>query len=467
MSHSYDFDLIVIGAGSGGLSAVEFGLALGLKIALVEKSRIGGDCTWTGCVPSKSFLHIARLARTLRDAQTNGFVTVHEARFNLATAQAYLTRKIQEIYEHESPEALRERGVTVLLGTPSFTDPHTIQLNGAKHSAKVFVLATGAHPITPALPGLEEIPYLTYETIWDNVKLPKKLVIIGSGPVACEVGQGYRAFGAEVAIIGERLLPQDEPEASNVLETMFAGEGIERIREKAESVRYHKGEYLVMAHDQAIRGDQVLVATGRRANISGLNLEAAGVAYTDSGITVDKTLKTSTDHIFAVGDCIGGAQFTHYAGFQGFQAVRNAFLPLKATGVVVSPWATFTTPEVAKAGLTEAQARKRFGDQVQTRMWHLTRNDRAVIESATEGFVKLVYRQERILGATIVGLNAADAIQEWSVAITNRIKITDVAGSLHIYPTIGVAAHQLAAEIALENFQEGVWGRVAQRWLRV
>ncbi len=456
-------DLLVIGGGSGGLSALDFALSLGARCALVEKDRIGGDCTWTGCVPSKSLLRVARNAREVRLAAQFG-VNVGEPTVEMARVRDYIQQSVRRIAQAETPEKMRERGIQTHIGAARFLDNKTVEVGGQRLTAKKFIVATGARPTIPDIPGLKDADHHTYETIFENDRLPEHLIVIGGGPIACEIGQAYRFLGAQVTLIAqEGLLERHEPEARDLLTDLFQRDGVEIVQAKAERVDTQDGRITVIAGGQQITGDMLLVAVGRAPVVRGLDLESAGVEYTAGGITVNDSLQTTAPSIYAVGDCLGGPQFTHYAGWQAFHAVRSALLPGKSKGKAISPQATFTMPEVAMTGLTEADAREQHGDKVRADVRPMTKNDRGIAERETEGFVKLVYKGDTILGATLVCPTAGDAINEWTLAIHNGIKLADFAGAIHIYPTYSTASQQVAAEVALKHFLESAVGKIALR----
>lgn len=465
------YDLVVIGGGSAGLTAAGFAVQLGARVALVEKHRMGGDCTWTGCVPSKTLLKVAKVAHEMRTADRHGLTAI-EPSIDLTAVMAHVRAVIADVYQHESPEALRANGIDVFLDTARFLDPHTLAVGNHTLSARRVLLATGAHPFVPPIAGLDGVHYLTYETIWDLEVLPQHLIVIGAGPIGCEMAQAFRRLGARVTLVEAlaQVLPLEDPQASRVLARVFAAEGID-LRLSAEPQRAWQdadGIHLVAA-DKELVGDALLVAIGRRPNVDGLGLERAGVRYSVEGIQVDDQLRTSQQHIYAAGDCIGGYQFTHYAGWQAFIATRNALLPGASKGVSDRvPWTTFTDPEVAHVGLNEAQARERFGDTVMTCEWPMEQVDRALAEGDTAGFIKLVHKPDgEFLGATIVARRAGEMIHEWTIALEQGLKVGDLAGIIHVYPTYSTGAMQAAAAIRVGQLLSGTSGRLTRGLARV
>ncbi len=457
------FDIAIIGAGSGGLTAAGFAAQLGAKVALVEKSRIGGDCTWTGCVPSKALLKAAKVAQEVRQAGHYGIVAA-PPRADMARVRAYVRGVIGEIYAHEAPDELRRNGIEVILAPARFLDAQTIAAGDRTLTAKYFLICTGAHPAQPAIAGLDETPFITYETIFDLDELPPRLAVVGGGPIGCEIAQAFQRLGAQVTLFAERLLPKEEAEVDAALRAVFAREGMRLIPGRARSVRRQNGVIRVESDAGDAEADTLFVAAGRRPNVAGLELEKAGVQADARGIPVDANLRTNVKHIFAAGDVLGGHQFTHFAGWQAFLAARNALLLGSATGFTdIVPWVTFTDPEVAHVGLTEAEARAKHGAAVKVNQWAMARTDRAVCDSDTDGFLKVVSRSDgALLGATLVAPRAGEAITEFTLALNHRLKVTDVANAIHAYPTYSTAAQQLAASVAVESFLSGAAGRVIQ-----
>ena len=464
MQESYD--LIVIGGGSAGLTAARFGAQLGLRVALAEMERVGGDCTWTGCIPSKSLVKAAKIAYDMRSANRYGLNGV-EPIVDLKAVMARGKAVSEEVYQGESPDTLRSEGIDVFFGPARFLDSAMVQLGDTKLSGRKFLIATGARPVSPSIPGITEVSYLTYETVWELQDLPERLLIIGGGPIGCELGQAFQRLGSKVTILESRarLLPKDEPEASDLVEARLVEEGVDvRLDVSVQRVWQQGTTIHAEASGEELLGDALLLAVGRTPRVDNLGLEPAGVAYTARGIEVDARLRTNRRHIYAAGDCLGGYQFTHYAGWQGFMAVRNAFLPGASKSVLSQvPWSTFTDPEVARVGLSEAQARAEAGDKVCVAIWPLSKVDRALTEGEPQGFLKVVHRKNgAILGATIGAPRAAEMVQEWGLAIDKGLKIGDLANSLHIYPAYTMGNMQAAADIRVKQLLAGVSGRLVR-----
>ena len=457
-----EYDLAIIGAGASGLIAADFAVQLGARTALLEEGLIGGDCTWSGCVPSKSLIKVATVAHHARTAAQYG-IDVSAPATDMTRVRAYLRATIQQIYEPTKPDALRKKGMDVLLGATRFLDPHTLEVGTERIRAKKILVNTGAEPHLSAIEGLADVPYFTYQQIFENDRLPQRMLVVGGGPIGCEIAQAYRRLGSQVTLIAERLLPSEEPEVSELLNRIFAQEGIERIVARAESVHSEAGVITIQTKAGNATGDLLLIATGRAPLVRDLGLEAANVRYSERGIEVNKFLQTTAGHIYAAGDVIGGPQFSHLAGWQGFQAVRNALLPGNNAGTTAAmPHITFTSPEVAQIGLTEKLARYKFKTkELLIKSFDIKKVDRAVNENDRVGLLKIIARGNGvILGATIVGERAGETITEIAVAMRNGLKLSDLAATVHPYPTYSTGVQLLATKMAVEHTFSGTSGRI-------
>ena len=467
-----DYDLLIIGGGSAGLTAARFARKLDLSVALVEKGRLGGDCTWTGCVPSKALLRAAKYAHSIRDASRFG-ITSSQPVVDFKSVMGRVGSVVRDVFESESPDTLRAEGIDVIEAPARFIDPQTISVDGRTITARRFLLCTGARPLVLPIEGLAEVEYLTYENVWDLQELPPRLAIIGGGPIGCEMAQAFCRLGSSVTLLegADRIMLQDEPEAAEVLAQRLTEDGVDlRTGTAVERVgKNGNGVRLVLGGGSQVEADAVLVSVGRRAQVDGLGLDEAKVAHGPGGIQVNKNLRTSQKNIFAAGDCTGGYQFTHYAGYQGFMAVRNAFLPFNKRSVLDRvPWATFTDPEVARVGLSESQAKERHGTQVQAATWPLDQTDRWLTEGDSPGFLKVVYLPNgKLLGATVVASRAGEMIQEWVLALDQGLSLSHMAMSIHIYPTFSLASQQLAHKLRLEQMLSGLMGKMVRKYARV
>ncbi len=462
------YDLVVIGAGSAGLSAAQFAAQIGARVALVEKNQVGGDCTWTGCVPSKALLKVARTAHMVRTAATFG-IEVEAPGIDMAQVRAHVQQVIQDIYNQETPEVLAKSGIEVVQGAAHYSDPFTVEVGARKLSGRNFILATGTHPLIPAIPGLDETPYISCMQIFDNETLPERLVILGAGATGVEIAQAYGRLGSVVTLIDVGLLPTFDPELGEVLAKVFKREGVQFVAGLVTAAAYENGQYHIAVDSSErpmITADMLLVAAGRRPNVAGIGLKNAGVAHNAQGIWVDQHLRTSAKHIYAAGDCTGGFQSTHYAGWQGYKAVRNIFFPGAEKGIRSGvPAAVYTDPEIAQAGLSEAEARALHGTSaVQVVRQPLSHVDRAVIEREQDGFIKIVYKTDgTILGATIAAPRAGEMITEFVLALQQGLRIRDLAEAMHVYPAYSMGVQRVAANAATRQFLQSVTGRIVRR----
>ncbi len=481
------YDLIVIGGGSAGLVVAGGAAILGARVALVEKNLLGGDCLYTGCVPSKALIRSAKFANDLRNAEKFGFgrADVKFADDTFASITGRVQSVVKVIEHHDSPTVFEEMGVEVIFGSPSFTEPNEIDVvlkeTGERRNmrAKRFCIATGSRPFVPPIEGLTESGFITNEEIFHLRELPERLVVLGGGPIGLELGQAFSRFGSKVTIVemSDRILSREDTEVSSYLAGILESEGI-KILTKHKAVRVRKADdgtkkIEVELEEKAfeIDADEILVSVGRRPNIDGLGLEKAGVEFEAQRIKTNDCLQTSAKHIFAAGDVTGHYQFTHMADYEAQIVIQNAFVPWpfkKKTDFRAVPWTTFTNPEVAHVGMIEEDARKRFGEGVKVYKVEFEANDRAQAESSTEGFAKVVTRKGRIIGATVVGESAGDLIHEFVWAVKNRMKITDLNKIIRVYPTLAKIVQAVSTEATLETlrspFVQTWFGRYLKLW---
>jgi pyruvate/2-oxoglutarate dehydrogenase complex dihydrolipoamide dehydrogenase (E3) component len=440
-------DLCVIGAGSGGLSVAAGAAQMGADVVLIERALMGGDCLNFGCVPSKTLLAAARLADAARRGAALGIISAPSS-IDFAAAGDSVREVIAAIAPNDSAERFSGLGVNVLRFEARFTSPRTLRAGDTEIRARRFVVATGSRPAVPALPGLARVPYLTNETIFGNRERPDHLIVIGGGPLGIEMAQAHCRLGARVTVLDVGpLLPRDDPELTGALAERLAREGI-ALRPRIEIVGIERDgnqSIVHLADGERIAGSHLLVAAGRRPNIEALDLRAAGIAATAKGITVDARLRTTNRRVFAVGDVAGGPQFTHVAAYHAGIVIRNALFRLPAkVDYRALPWVTYTDPELAQVGLTEADARA-LGIDVRILRWPFTENDRAQTERDTEGLVKIMLRRNgRVIGASILGSGAGDLILPWGLAISQNIKIGAIANLIAPYPTRSEASKRAA-----------------------
>ena len=451
MAKTIQADICVIGAGSGGLSVAAGASQMGAKVVLLEKGKMGGDCLNYGCVPSKSLIAAGHAADTVRHAGRFG-VNGHEPEVDFLGVRDHVRSVIAAIAPHDSVERFEDLGVTVIQSAGSFTGPGEVVAGDTRIKAKRFVIATGSSAAVPPIPGLDQVPFLTNETVFDLAERPDHLIVIGGGPIGAELAQAQRRLGARVSLLEMfTVLGKDDPDVTAFARKRLVEDGIEihegiAIKEVAPQGNGVAVTIEENGETKQIVGSHLLVAAGRKANVGGLNLEVAGVVYSPKGIEVDARLRTTNKKIFAIGDVAGGYQFTHMAGYHAGIVIRNALfkLPAKVDYKAV-PWVTFTDPEVAHVGLTEAQAREQYGDKVRALKWSFAENDRAQAEQATEGLIKVVVgARGKILGASIAGLHAGELLQPWVLAISQGLKIGAMANIIAPYPTLGEVNKRVA-----------------------
>ncbi len=475
---SEKYDLIVIGGGSAGLVAAGGAGLLGARVALVEKNLLGGDCLYTGCVPSKSLIRSAKFAADAKRASEFGFSV---ADFGFANGKfASVTQRVQNVIKaiepHDSPERFEAMGAEVIFGSPRFLNPNEIEIalndGGTRNlRAKRFCISTGSRPFVPPIDGLADAGFITNEEVFHLESLPERLIVLGGGAIGVELGQAFARLGSRVTLIemAERILIKEDEEVSNFMESHLRAEGLEIITgRKAVRVEAAGAKTVILDDGTRVEADEILAAMGRRANVDGLDLEKAGVRYTPQRIETDAYLRTSAKHIFAAGDVTGHFQFTHTADYEAQIVLQNAFLffPLtKKTDFSVVPWATFTEPEVARVGLTETDARAKYGDVKVIRV-SFEDNDRAHAEGEIEGFAKVILKGKRIVGAHIVGLRAGELIHEFVLAMRHGLSLADLNKAIHVYPTLSKITQAVGTEATLETLRSPFVRKWIGRYLK-
>jgi pyruvate/2-oxoglutarate dehydrogenase complex dihydrolipoamide dehydrogenase (E3) component len=442
-SETITADICVIGAGSGGLSVAAAAAAFGRSVVLIERHKMGGDCLNYGCVPSKALLAAGKRAHAMRTASAFGITGV-DPEINPRAVHDHVHSVIAAIAPNDSVERFTGLGVRVILAAARFIDKSTVMAGEHRIKARRFVIATGSTPAVPPIPGLDNVPYLTNETIFDNQERLHDLIVIGGGPIGLELAQAHSRLGSRVTVIeAVKALSKDDPELTKVVLEELAAEGV-TIRENTKVERVEGGLGRVRVHvaagdkKEVIEGTHLLLAVGRKPTTADLGLEAAGIRYDAKGIKVNAGLKTSNRRVFAIGDAAGGLQFTHVANYHAGIVIRRALfrLPAKVDTRII-PWVTFTDPELAHVGLSEAEAVKSAG-KINVLRWPYHENDRAQTERETVGQIKVVTAKNgTILGATIVGAQAGELIQMWALAISQKMKIKAMIGWVSPYPTLG------------------------------
>ena len=433
-------DVLVIGAGSGGLSVAAGASQMGADVVLLEGHKMGGDCLNFGCVPSKALIASGKAACAQRHGSQFG-VKDGLGQADYSAANDHVHDVIAQIAPVDSQERFEGLGVKVIREFGYFISPTEVQAGDTVITARRFVIATGSVPFVPDIPGLDAVPYVTNETLFDLREKPDHLVIIGGGPIGMEMAQAHVRLGSKVTVVQRgRALPKDDPELAEVVVQSLRDEGVVIEEDKdAVEVNGGTGAIEVVLHDgRRIKGSHVLVAVGRKVSTDRLQLEAAGITSTSKGLVVDRTLRTSNRKVYAIGDAAGGMQFTHLAGYHAGVIIRSMLfgLPSKAkTGHI--PRATYTDPELAQVGLTEAQALKAHGSRLEVARFDYAHNDRAIAERKTKGFIKVMVVKGRPVGASIVGHQAGELISLWALALANNMKMSQIAAMVAPYPTIG------------------------------
>jgi pyruvate/2-oxoglutarate dehydrogenase complex dihydrolipoamide dehydrogenase (E3) component len=448
------YNLVVIGAGTAGLISALGCAVLGGKVALVERHLMGGDCLNVGCVPSKCLIRSARAAAEISSCNRLGLTSQEVSTSSFPSVMERVRRLRAEISKNDSAERYGQMGVHVFFGEASFADPRSITVNGLKLNFRKAVIATGTSPTLPDISELEEAGFLTNETIFDLTELPRRLAVVGGGPLGCELAQAFSRLGSEVTLVqNSRLLPREDTEASELLASVFMRERI-CVLLKSRPVRVERSGNLkrilvrTQHGEQGVEADEILVCTGRRPNVGNLNLEKAGIVYNaQTGVVVNDFLQTTNQAVFAAGDVCMDWKYTHAADAAARIAVQNAlFFGRKRLSTLTMPWCTYTDPEIAHIGLCAQEANARG---IATDIYRVSFDevDRAVADGETEGFVKIVVRKgtDRIIGATIATAHAGDLISEISIAMTEKIGLKKIANVIHPYPTKAEAIRSVAA----------------------
>ncbi len=461
------YDLVIVGMGSGGMVGAEFAATIGLRVAVVERGRVGGDCLWTGCVPSKALLASAKAAHTMKVADRYGLPSVDPVDIDTSLVWKRIRAIQQELAEtDDDPERFKAMGVEVVTGQARVAGPNSVELVGQDRTleTRFILLCTGSRPLTPPIEGLKEAGFLTSENLFELERAPKSVVMIGGGPISIEMAQAFTRLGVRTTVLqkGPGILPRDEPDLVATLTTMLRDEGVDlRLNVDIERVTVAEGRKIVFGAEagEPARWDaeELLVAVGRKPNVEGLGLDEVGVKVGRRGIEVDERMRTSVPSIYAAGDVAGRFLFTHSAAYEGVRAIRDAFYPGKGKVTDFVPWCTFTDPELAHAGLTVAEAEKKHGDDVEVWRMELAHSDRARAESASEGSIVVVTSKGKVVGAHILAPSAGEMIHELATAINEGKKLAELAGLIHVYPTLSTGIGQLAGEAAFEGAKRLRW----------
>ena len=476
---SFEYNIVVIGAGSGGLVTSYIAAAVNAKVALIEKHKMGGDCLNTGCVPSKAIIRSAKMLSYAKRAKDYGFkrTTID---FDFSDIMARVHSVIKKVEPHDSVERYTDLGVEVITGEAKIISPYEVEVNGKVLTTKNIVVSTGARPFVPEIPGLDDIGYHTSDTIWDMREKPKRMVVLGGGPIGSELAQSFHRLGIEVTMIerGDRIMRREDEEISEMVRKNVVNDGV-RVLTSHEAVKFENinGEKTVICKsgdkEITVEFDEVLVALGRKANVTGFGLEGLDVSLSEMGtIEANEFLQTNYPNIYVVGDVTGPYQFTHVAAHQAWYASVNAlFSPFKKFKVDYSviPWATYTDPEVARVGLNELEAKEQ-GVAYEVTEYGIDDLDRAIADSEDHGVVKIltVPGKDKILGVTIVGAHAGDLIAEYVLAMKHGLGLNKMLGTIHIYPTMAEANKYVAGNWKRNHKPERLleWVKKFHAWRR-
>ena len=473
MSETSNYDLCVIGGGSGGLSVAAASAQLGASVVLLENGKMGGDCLNYGCVPSKALIAAGKAAYAQSHSAKYGVAPV-TPKVDFEQVHRHIHGVIAAIEPLDSQERFEGLGVRVIREPGRFRNAKTLVVGSEEITARRFVVATGSSPSAPPIPGLDQVPYLTNETVFNNTKLPKDLIIIGGGPIGMEMAQAHARLGSNVTVL-EAFTPlgKDDHELTKFVLNQVIEDGVRilsgiKINNVAHSKEGYALECEYRGKPQTITGTTLLVAAGRAPNVEGLDLERAGIEYSNRGIKVDKSMRTTNKKVYAIGDVAGGLQFTHMANYHAGLVMRSALFPLpvkeKTTHI---PWVTYTDPELANVGLSEEQAREQYSD-IRVLRWPFAENDRAQAERKAQGLIKVIVTPKgKILGAAIVGANAGELIHVWSLAISSGLNIRAFTGYVVPYPTLGEVSKRAAIThfAGLASSKVVQFGMQVRKWL--
>lgn len=448
-----EYDIVVVGAGSGGITAAVTAAGFGKKVLLIDKNKPGGECTWAGCVPSKALINEAKKVQIVKKR-------VKDFSYDSKDALDHVHAVRERIYSHEDPQALSRSGIAYKQGLGTFKDAKTLMVGDEEIRAKRFILSTGSSPFVPPIEGLDQVPYLTNETIFEGERLPRSLIILGGGPIGLELAQAANRLGTKVELV--EMMPQlifrEEQDFSRIIEKKLVDEGVlVHTGTKATSVR-SEGEQIVLSGEKGggsveIRGDALLVAIGRKPNLDGLGLDAAGIRYDRRGIAVNARMQTNRSHIYAIGDVAGPYQFSHMANAQGIVATQNAILPFKKKiRYDHIAWVTFTEPEIARAGMTEEEARKAYGKKIRVYEFDFNQLDRAMTAGESIEKMKVVLdKKGRTLGVSVLADRAGELIGEAQVLKTAGLNFAKMGGIIHPYPTYGEVFSKIGKKVMVDN----------------
>lgn len=456
----YDFDIIIIGGGSAGLVSSKLTAGLGKKVLLIEKNKIGGECTYYGCIPSKSFIRASKAYHEIKNLGT--FNIKGNNNYDPKNVMSYVKSIVNKVAEEHKPEIIEKSGIKIKFGNPEFIDNHKIKLNDKFITSNKFIIATGSSPAIPEIEGINKIKFLTNDTFFEQKSLPGSFIIIGGGPIGIELGQALNRLDVKTTIIQRnvRIMMKDDEELSKILEKILINEGMGiLLNTQVLKISKEKNKIIVDIKNSkktSIKADALLIAVGRKPNINDLNLENAGVTYNNKGIIVDDYLKTNSSNIYACGDVIGHYLFSHIAEYQAVIAGTNISLPIKRkinyNNII---WTTFTDPEFAHAGLTESRAKDRYGNKIKIYKYNFNNLDRAITDNTEEGIGKFILKKNgKLLGAHILGCHAGELLHESQILKSLNIKFSKIQSVIHSYPTYSDITRQTGKKVYIDELQD-------------
>ncbi|MCC6544641.1 MAG: FAD-dependent oxidoreductase [Nitrospirae bacterium] len=471
----YDYDIIVIGGGAAGFVSSKLASGLGKKVAMIEKDKLGGECTLNGCVPSKALINSSRIAHKIMNAGQYGLAINSLLEINTEQVMSHVRSVVQRVYDGHRPEVFQKQGIDVLFGAPTFIDNHQILLNGKKMSANKMIISTGSSPLVPLIDGIDTVPVFTNQNIFNMERLPSSMIILGGGPIGAELGSAFNLLGVDVSVIHkyERILNKEDVELVDILSAKMTEEGVKLITGyKPVKVTLKDGRISMSIQNsndqvQNVNAEALLVSVGRKANVEGLQLERAGVEYSLKGIKTTNTLQTTAPNIYACGDVAGPYRFSHMAEYQAKIAIINAILPFKKkVDYKNAAWATFTNPEIAHAGLTEEEARKSYGDRISIYKHEYSHIDRGKTDVSETGLGKFICDSKgRLIGAHILGARAGELIHETQIARSLGIPFYKLYSVIHIYPTFTDVVKQAAKLCYIDKLQRNPFLKFLRKFL--
>jgi len=469
-----DFDLTVIGGGAGGLNVASGAVQLGARVALIEKDKLGGDCLYYGCVPTKALIQSAKIASLIKRSKEYGFNDANIS-FDFKNIMAHMREVISKIGVNDDPKRFEDMGVKLFFGDGRFVDPHTFELNGRTITSKKFVISTGSRAVAIPINGLENIKYLTSESALELDSLPKSIIILGAGPIGLEFAQVFARLGSKVTVVEKmgQVLPREDKEISDTIESILKEEGIEiHTCLNVLQVKEEGNQKIVVAEcsgqEKTFKADEFMLAIGRAPNLEGLSLESAGVKVEHRNIVVNSSMRTTARNIWACGDVTGQYLFTHIAEYQAGLVVANALIPFmkRKANYRVVPWVTYTDPELGRVGLTEDEARQKYRN-IKVYKYDVKDLDRAVIEGEDRGIIKIVCTKKgKILGAHVLAPQGGELLHEFVLAMQNNLGVGSITRTIHVYPTLSQAVRRTTNKYYAEKIFSGWIPKVTKKLIR-